>query len=273
MNGGTDPHLLEERCGHVLLLTLNRPAARNAISPEMACRLADAFEAFGADDNLRVLVLTGQGTKAFCSGGDLGLTLPLLTGARKPEDDWDRRILGDPGVMDRSALRNVAIDKPIVCAINGACLAGGMETMVATDIRIASDKAIFGLPEARRGLIPFAGSLVRLPRQMPYALAMEMLLTGGMIDAAKAEAAGLVNHVVPSEDVMPTAMRIAETIAANGPVAVQQIKKTVRLASGASLEEGFVLEDQAKAIVMRSEDAREGPRAFMEKREARFVGR
>ncbi|MDP2779854.1 enoyl-CoA hydratase/isomerase family protein [Devosia sp.] len=268
-----EPHLLEDREGHVLVLTLNRPAARNAISPEMACRLADAFERFSADHDLRVMVLTGAGTRAFCAGGDLALTLPLLTGARKPETEWDHRIAADRTIMDRSALRNVEIDKPIICAINGACLAGGMETMIATDLRIAAQDAIFGLPEAKRGLIPFAGSLVRLPRQIPYAVAMELLLIGDFIDADRALAIGLINRVVPQQEVLPTAMRMAQAIAANGPVAIREIKRTVRRASGASLEDGFRFEDEAYDVVVQSEDAREGPRAFMEKRKARFVGR
>ena len=272
-NDSGAPHLLEETRGHVLILTMNRPAARNAISPEMACRLADAFQRFNEDDDLRVLVLTGQGEKAFSSGGDLALMLPLLTGARSPETAWDHRVIKDRDVLDRSALRNVEIDKPIISAVNGVCLAGGMETMLATDLRIASNTAVFGLPEAKRGLIPFAGALVRLPRQMPQAIAMELLLTGDTIDAARAQATGLVNHVVPQAEVLPTALRIAEAIAANGPVAIQQIKKTVRLSSGASLDDGYALEDQAKAVVMGSEDAREGPRAFIEKRAARFRGR
>lgn len=267
------PHLLEERRGSILLLTLNRPEARNAISPEMACRLADAFDTFSNDPELRALVLTGAGDKAFCSGGDLALTLPLLTGARDPETEWDHRLLSDECVMDRSALRHKQIDKPVISAINGACLAGGMETVLATDIRIASETAFFGLPEAKRGLIPFAGSLVRLPRQTPYAIAMELLLTGDPIDAQRAYEIGMINHVVPQVEVLPKALEIAETIAGNGPVAVQQIKNTVLRASGATLEEGFALEDEAEAIVMQTEDAREGPRAFMEKRKAQFKGR
>ncbi len=267
------PHLLEEKRGHVFLLTMNRPASRNAISPEMACRLSDALERFGSDDNLRVLVLTGAGDKAFCSGGDLGLMLPLLTGARVPDTDWDHRLLADQSIMDRAALRHVQIDKPIISAINGVCMAGGMETMLATDIRIASETAIFGLPEAKLGLIPFAGSLVRLPRQLPQAIAMEMLLTGDSIDVNRAQVLGLVNQVVPQCDVLPMALKMAEKIARNGPVAIQQIIKTVRLASGASLEDGFTLEDEAKSIVMQTDDAREGPKAFMEKRVARFVGK
>jgi len=265
--------LLEERRGHVLLLTLTRPEAHNAISPEMACRLADAFTAFAEDDDLRVCVLTGAGERAFCSGGDLGLMLPLLTGARAPETEWDRRVLDDPQVMDRSALRNFDLLKPLIAAVNGHCLAGGMETVLATDIRIAADHATFGLPEAKRGLIPFAGSLVRLPRQVPQCVAMEMLMTGDSLPAERARAAGLVNEVLPAAEVLPRALALAERIAANGPLALREIKRTVLGASGRTLDEGYAMEDAAKAVVMASEDAREGPRAFMEKRKPVYGGR
>ncbi len=193
----SEPHLLSELRDGVLLLTLNRPAARNAISPEMACRLADALEGAAADDAVRVVVLTGAGERAFCSGGDLALTLPLLTGARAPADAWDRRLLEDPSVLERSAMRDVALDKPVIAAVNGACLAGGMETMLATDLRVAAEHASFGLPEVRRALIPFAGSMARLPRQIPYCQAMELLLLGESVGAHEALRMGLLNRVVP----------------------------------------------------------------------------
>jgi enoyl-CoA hydratase len=258
--------LLYEKRGAIALVTLNRPAARNAITPEMACRMADAFADASADDAVRVVILTGAGDKAFCSGGDLGRMLPLMTGAREPEDEWDRRVLDDPAVMARSSLRGYAFDKPVVAAINGACLAGGMETVLATDIRIAAEHATFGLPEVKRALIPFAGSLVRLPRQVAYCHAMELLLTGDAIDAAEALRMGLVNRVVPAPEVMPQALEVARRIAANGPVAIRQVKRTVRDSSGLSLAEGYRMEDEANRLVMATNDAREGPRAFMEKR-------
>lgn len=265
--------LLYEKQGGVATITFNRPEARNAISPEVACRLADAFADANTDDAVRVVILTGAGDKAFCSGGDLARMLPLLTGARAPEDEWDRRLLADGEVMSRSALRDYEFDKPIIAAINGACLAGGMETMLATDIRIAAEHATFGLPEVKRALIPFAGSLVRLPRQVAYCQAMELLLTGDAIGAADALRMGLVNHVLPAREVIVKAWAIAERIAENGPVAVQQVKRTVRRSSGVPLHEGFRLEDESKRLVMATADAREGPRAFMEKRPARFTGR
>jgi enoyl-CoA hydratase len=257
----------------VAVVTLNRPEARNAISPEVACRMADAFTEAAGDENVRVVILTGAGESAFCSGGDLALTLPLLTGARTPQDAWDRRLLDDPEVMRRSALRDWEFDKPIIAALNGHCMAGGMETALACDIRIAVEGALLALPEVKRGLIPFAGAVARLPRYVPHGLAMEILLTGDPVDAERALAIGLVNRVVSAEALMPTAWKMARSIAANGPVAVRTVKAVARKSFGRPLEEGFRLEDAAKAAIMATEDAREGPRAFMEKRPARFTGR
>ncbi|MBI2726724.1 MAG: enoyl-CoA hydratase/isomerase family protein [Polaromonas sp.] len=266
------PNVAVEKDGAVLLITINRPAARNALTPEMLCRLADAFVMLRDDAALRVAVITGTGDIAFCAGGDLGSTLPLLTGAREPADDWDRRVMNEPQVMAASSLRGFALDKPVIAAINGACLAAGFELMLGTDIRIAASHASFGLPEVQRGLIPFAGSMVRLPRQVPQALAMEIMLAGRPINAQRALQAGLVNEVLPPEQVLPRAMALAAQIAANGPLAVQQVKRTVMAASGASLGEGYAIEDDSRRTVFASADAQEGPRAFMEKRPPRFTG-
>ncbi|RYF76638.1 MAG: crotonase/enoyl-CoA hydratase family protein [Comamonadaceae bacterium] len=265
--------LVYEKSGAIATFTLNRPAARNALTPELVCRLADALRDFAGDPALRVGILTGTGDKAFCAGGDLGTMLPLISGDRSPADAWDRRVLDEPFVMAASGLRDFPIDKPVIAAVNGACLAGGMEMLLGTDIRIAADHAVFGLPEVRRGVIPFAGSLVRLTRQIPHALAMEFLLTGEPVTAAQAQRLGLVNHVVPAADVLPRALELAQRIAANGPVAVQAVKRTVRDTSGLPLAQAWAVENEAKRVVMASDDAREGPRAFMEKREARFTGR
>ena len=205
-----------DKRGAVATITFDRPEARNALTPEMICRLADAVRDFAADDALRVAILTGSGDKAFCAGGDLGLTLPLMTGARAPADDWDRRVLGDPLVAAASQLRGFPLDKPVIAAVNGACLAAGTEILLGTDIRIAAEHASFGLPEVTRGLVPFAGSMVRLPRQMPWCQAMELMLTGSTIAASEALRIGLVNHVVAAGDVMAKAQEIAERIARTG---------------------------------------------------------
>ena len=269
----TEPHLLAELSDGILLLTLNRPTSRNAISPELACRLADALLEAAETDAVRVVVLTGAGDRAFCSGGDLALTLPLMTGARSPADAWDRRLLADPDIIDRSALRRFTFDKPVIAAINGACMAGGMETVLATDIRIAAPHASFGLPEVKRGLIPFAGSLARLPRQIAHCHAMELLLLGDGIGAEEALRMGLINRIVPAADVLPTALDLARRIAANGPAAIRAVKRLVREGSGLPLGEVYDMEDAAKVTIMATEDAREGPLAFMQKRPAKFRGR
>ncbi|NUZ07024.1 enoyl-CoA hydratase-related protein [Piscinibacter koreensis] len=265
--------LLYRKDGAIATFTLNRPAARNALTPELVCRLADAVADFVADPALRVGILTGAGDKAFCSGGDLGSMLPLISGDRAPADEWDRRVLDEPFVMAAASLREFPIDKPLIAAINGACMAGGMEMVLGTDIRVAAEHATFALPEVRRGVLPFAGSMVRLPRQIGWTAAMELLLVGEPIDAAEARRIGLVGHIVPAAEVMPKALELARRIAANAPLAVQRVKHTAVAASGLPLAEGFRLEDESKRMVMASDDAREGPRAFMEKRAPNYTGR
>ena len=267
------PPVRYEADGAIVTVTLDRPAARNALTPEMLCRLADAFDAYERDDALRALIITGAGNQAFCAGGDLGSTIPLLTGARAPADQWDQRLLEDAGVLATSGLRERPGTKPIIAAVNGACLAAGCELLLGTDIRIAAEHATFGLPEASRGVIPFAGSIARLPRQIPHCMAMQMMLTGAAIDAREAHRVGLVNQCVPAEQVLPAARAIAERIAANAPIAVRQIKQVALAASGLPLEQAYALEDAARRYVLATEDAKEGPCAFIEKRAPRYQGR
>jgi enoyl-CoA hydratase len=239
----------------------------------MICRLADAMKAFAADPALRVAVVTGAGTRAFCAGGDLARTLPLLTGAIEPTDEWDRRLLADPDVVAAAGLVDGTLHKPVIAAVNGACMAAGFEMLLGTDIRLAAEHATFALPEVKHALIPFAGALVRLPRQIPYCQAMEILLTGDTLSAADALRLGLVNRVLPAAELMPAALALAERIAANGPLAVRTAKQVVVESSGRSLDEGYRLERGAMRQVLGSDDAREGPRAFVEKRTPRFIGR
>ena len=175
------PPIRVETQGGIQVITIDAPQRRNALTPEMLCRLADAFMGFSTDPALRVAVITGAGEQAFCAGGDLGRTLPLLTGDRAAEDDWDRRLLDDPKVLAASGLRDHPIHKPIVAAINGACMAAGFEMMLGTDIRISAEHAQFALPEVQRAVLPFAGSMARLPRQVPHAVAMRLLLTLSLI--------------------------------------------------------------------------------------------
>lgn len=272
-NAQTMPDLLYEKRDGIAILTINRPEQRNALSPETMVRLASAWTDFRADDSLRVAILTGAGDTAFCAGGDLARLMPLFTGARKPEDEWDRRLMEDvANVMSTALLRPFELYKPIIAAINGYAVAGGMEILQSTDIRIASQEASFGLSEAQRGLVPGGGSMVRLPRQIPYCKAMEILMTGDRISAEEALRIGFVNEVVAKQELMPRAFEFAKRLARNAPLALRAIKEAVIRTSGLPLEEAYGIEYEIAARVMRSKDAREGPKAFVEKREPVFKG-
>ncbi len=266
-------HLLTEARDGVLTLTLNRPDAGNALSPEMLVRLAQAWYAFRDTDDLRVAILTGAGDEHFCVGGDLKRTMPLLTGARLPEDEWDERLLGDMRQFTDAILRGFDLYKPVIVAVNGSAIGGGTELTNACDLRIAAEHAIFGLPEAKIGLLPGGGSISRLPRQIPYAKALEMLLVGDPIDAHEAQRLGLLNYVVSKDRLLDQARELATKIAANGPLAVRKIKEAIVRSSGVPLAEALHIEGEVSVDVLNSQDAREGPRAFKEKRAPRFTGR
>ena len=265
-------HLEVEREDGILTLVMNRPEARNALSPQMLVQMAEAWYEFRDTKDLRVAILTGSGERDFCAGGDLALTMPLITGARQPEDEWDERLLSNLTLFTDAILRGFVIYKPIIAAVNGIALGGGTEMTNACDLRIASVHATFGTPEARVGLLPGGGSISRLPRQIPYARAMEMLLLGGTYTAAEALEMGLLNRVVPHAELIPKAREWAHRLAENGPLAIAKIKEGVLRSSGRPLEEALRIEDEVSAAVMASKDAREGPRAFKEKRKPVFRG-
>ncbi len=267
------PAVLYEKRDQIARITLNRPDVHNALDAEMVVRLADAWKDFATDDSLRVAIITGAGERAFSAGADLRKLIPLMSGAREPEDEWDRRFMENRGLVNTALLRRFDLYKPVIAAINGFCLAGGTELIQATDIRIAAEHSTFGLTEVKRAIVPGAGSMVRLPRQVPFCKAMEVLLVGDSMTAGEAHRIGLVNYVVPAGEVIPTAEGFARKIAENGPLAVQKIKETVLKALGRPTEEGYALEDEATRFIIRTEDAREGPRAFAEKRPPRYVGR
>jgi enoyl-CoA hydratase len=267
------PAVQFEKRNHIAYITFNRPEVHNSFNPETIVRLAEAWKQVNTDDDIRAAIVTGAGNVAFSAGADLGRLIPLFTGARKPEDEWDQRLLADRRQGDAAILRNFDVDKPVIAAINGFCIAGGMELIQATDLRVASENASFGLQEVKWAIIPAAGSLARLQRQIPYCKAMEILLTGNRIDAQEAWRIGLVNYVVPQDKLMARAEELAATIAANGPLAVRKIKEAVRRTSGRPLEEAFKIENEIARDVMRSEDAKEGPRSFMEKRKPNYKGR
>ena len=267
------PALLYEVREGIAYITFNRPEVHNAWDPETMVRLAEAWREVRRDDDVRVAIITGAGDKAFSVGADLAKLIPVLTGARQPEDEWDRRVLEDRSLTRPAVLRGFPMYKPVIAAVNGFCLAGGTELLQGTDIRIAAEHASFGLSEAKRGLVPAGGSMVRLARQIPYCKAMEILLTGDRISAEEAYRIGLVNYVVPAGEVMPMAERFAQTLAENGPLAMQKIKEAVLRTSGVPLDDAYKIETECSEEVMRSEDAKEGPRAFIEKRKANFTGR
>lgn len=267
------PALLFEVRNQIAYLTFNRPEVHNSISPEMIVQLCDAWHRINTDDEIRSVIITGAGDKAFSAGADLGRLIPLFTKARAPEDEWDRNLLDNRRLGDHAILRNYDVFKPIIAAVNGFCIAGGFELMQATDLRVAAEHATFALQEVKWAIIPASGSLVRLPRQMPYCKAMEILLTGNRIDAHEAYRLGLINYVLPASQVMAKAEELASTIAANGPIAVRAIKEGVQRAMGRPLEEGFRIENEVAKLVMKSEDAREGPRSFIEKRKPVYKGK
>ena len=259
------PHALIERRGHVLVLTMNRPQARNALSGPMMALMRQAWDEVDANPEIRVAVLTGAGG-AFCAGADL----KAMTAA-PPGDSFGKEGM-DLSVID-ALLKGRRLAKPLIAAVEGAAIAGGTEILQATDIRIAGQSARFGISEARWGLFPLGGSAVRLVRQIPYPIAADLLLTGRHITADEALRIGLIGEVVPDGQALARALEVADQIAANGPLAVQAILRTIRETEGMAENEAFAVESRIGMEVFMSADAREGPRAFAEKRKPVFTGR
>jgi enoyl-CoA hydratase len=267
-----EAHVIERLSGHVLRLTLNRPKQRGAITPEMLCRLADAWRRAENDPEIRIVTITGTGP-AFSAGADLKLLVPLLSGDRAAESTWDERILAEPETAAHAFLRHQPLSKPIIAGVNGAATGGGLELVLASTLRVAGTSARFGLSEVKRGLLPGGGGVARLPRQLPRTIALEMLLTGDLIGAERAAHFGLVNEVVPDEFLAQRLESLANTIAGNGPLAVRLILDAFAQTESEPLGQALAYEDIAFQTVLQSEDAREGARAFLEKREPRYVGK
>jgi enoyl-CoA hydratase len=261
---GSAPHCLVELAGHTLVVTMNRPEARNALSGEMLAIMQDAWERANTDPDVRVVILTGAGGY-FCAGADL-----KAMSKRPPSESFESGAY-DPSVI-KSLLKGYRLTKPLIAAVEGPAIAGGTEILTATDIRIAGESARFGVSEARWSLYPLGGSVVRLPRQVPYTVAMDMLLTGRHITAAEAKEYGLIGYVVPDGEALAKAHEVAELIARNGPLAVQAIIRTVRDSEGRHEDDCWKDDAAVGARVFASNDAKEGPRAFAEKRTPEFTG-
>jgi enoyl-CoA hydratase len=268
------PPALVERRGHILLVTMNRPAARNAISPEMAAILCAAWDEVNGDAEIRVCVLTGAGGN-FSAGADLKLM------SRNHPYDEARAPAGGPGISSgdldplflKPLLKGYRLNKPLVTAIEGYAIAGGTELVLSSDIRVAAQGARLGLAEAKWGLFPMGGSALRLPRQVPYTFAADLLLTGRQVRAAEAYQMGLVGHVVPDGSALDKALELAGLIASNGPVAVRNILRAMRATEALPEAEGFVIETQIGVETFQSADAKEGPLAFAQRRRPSFKGR
>jgi enoyl-CoA hydratase/carnithine racemase len=247
----------------VAVITLNRPERMNAMDADAYQALSEAWVRVRDDGDIRAAVITGAGDRAFTTGADL------------------KSFFTDPGDLSEFWLtqkgqllnRGLEVYKPIIAAVNGYCLGGGMTLLLATDIRIAADHASFGLAEVKRGVIAGNGGTQRVLSQLPYAIAMEILLTGDRFDASVAERWGLVNKVVPLADLMDTAMEYAARIAANAPLAVQASKELALRSQDMDLVSGLRMEQAMNRLLQFTADAKEGPAAFSEKREAQFEGR
>ncbi len=261
--------LLVDVANHVMTVTFNRPQRKNAMTLAMFARMDDAWKQAAEDDDIRAIIITGADGN-FSSGMDLR----AMAGDVDESDDYDVK-----GRMEKEGsdfiydglLKTYHPMVPIIAAVEGVAIAGGTEILQGTDIRVAGESAKFGVSEARWSLYPMGGSAVRLARQIPYTEAADILLTGKHIDAAEAKQLGLIGHVVPDGSALEKAMEIADTIAANGPLAIEGIMKTLRGTIGMTEQEAWEFEAPIGMAVFGSNDAKEGPKAFAEKRQPNFT--
>ncbi|AZG45919.1 crotonase/enoyl-CoA hydratase family protein [Gordonia insulae] len=251
--------VLVERTGNIMLITINRPAARNAVNSAVSAGIGGALDEAAADPEVRAIVLTGAGDKSFCAGADLKAISRGESVYAPEHKDW-----GFAGFVNKYT------DKPTIAAVNGTALGGGTELAMAADLIVAAENATFGLPEVKRGLIAGAGGVFRLPAQMPQRLAMEMIFTGDPISAARALDVGLINQVVPEGKVLEAAIDLAARVAVNAPLSVQASKRVAYgVVDGVHVAEAdrWDLSRAEWDLLATSEDAKEGPRAFAEKRQ------
>jgi enoyl-CoA hydratase len=262
---GTE-HLAFERRGATAIVTMNRPEAKNALSLPMLVGMSDAWDEIDGNDDIRCAVLTGAGG-TFCSGMDL----KSMSGP--DAEKYRHRTEQDPDLHWKALLRHYQLRKPLIAAVEGWAVAGGTEILQATDIRVAGEGAKFGVFEARRGLFPLGGSTVRLRRQVPFTVAMDMLLTAREMSAQEALSVGLIGHVVPDGKALDEAMGIAEMVCANGPLAVEAIKRSVRETEGVPEVEALKIELEIGMPIFATEDAQEGQKAFAQKRSPEYKRR
>lgn len=258
-------HLLVERSaeGHVVTVTLDRPEQMNAMNTAMGEDLLACFTALAGDRDARAVVFTGAGDRAFCAGGDLKERNAMT------DEAWRAQHV----IFEQAAMRVLRCPVPVIAAVEGFALAGGCELALLADFVVASETAVFGLPETTIGIFPGIGGTQLLPRVVGAPLAKELIFTGRRMKADEAKAAGLVNHLVPAGQARATATEIAGTIARNGPIAVRQAKKAIAYGSETDLETAMILAIEAYNATVVTEDRREGVRAFNEKRRPRFTGR
>ena len=252
-------HLTYEVVGTTAVVTMNRPEAKNALSGPMLVGMADAWVEIDGNDDIRCAILTGAGG-TFCAGMDL----KSMSGPGN--EDVKERMAADPDLHWKALLRHYSLRKPLIAAVEGWAVAGGTEILQATDIRVAGESAKFGVFEARRGLFPLGGSTVRLRRQIPFTVAMDLLLTAREVSAQEAKEIGLIGRVVPDGTALENALAIAEVIGANGPLAVEAIKASVKATEGIPEEEALKMELEFGWPIFATEDAAEGQKAFAEKR-------
>jgi enoyl-CoA hydratase len=264
----------EKNHEHIVKITLDRPETRNALDLYHFRDLAAAWRNFKRDEDAWVAIVTGV-ERNFMAGADLKTYIPQITELQQKISGGDVKEIDGCRLSDGTyaVLRNVKLYKPVIAAVNGPCVAGGMEMLGGADIRIASEHARFGVMEPKRGLFAGGGTTVRLPRQLNFPAAMEFLLTAEHFPAARALELGLINEIVAEEDLEQRAYDWARRITANAPMAVQATKESVMRGLGLSLEEAYGVEMELSGKVFRSEDAKEGPKAFAEKRSPRWSGR
>lgn len=268
----SEPAVLVERDGHVVTVTLNRPDKRNAFNAEMLVRLGDTWDMIDGDDEVRVAILTGADGN-FSAGADLDRLVSAMVQGLPPENEFEERIREDFTLIFKGFLKTHTLAKPLIAAVEGYCYAGGMEILQNCDIRVVGDNAKLALTEVARGLFPMAGSTVRLRRQVSYVDAMEILLVGAPFSGRDAERIRLVNYAVDDGKALARAREIANAIAANGPLAVKAIKQAVVETEFTPEAEAFDRELAIGLPVFNSDDAKEGFKAFLEKRPANFTGR